>query len=71
MHAPLKITAHRKVNQAKWYCEETINKNIEKEVDCIIVDGPTGDINKYARHPVINFIANNLTNDGVVFVDDA
>jgi len=71
IHAPLKITEYGKQDESKWYCEETVNKNIEKKVDCIIVDGPTGDVNKYSRYPVINFIANNLTDNGVVFVDDA
>lgn len=71
IHAPLLPTNFGKKDEARWYSEEIVNSNVNDPVHCIIVDGPTGDINRFARYPVINFIVNHLSEDGVVFIDDA
>lgn len=71
VHAPLLPTNYGKVDQAKWYSEEVVNKSVDGPIDCVIVDGPTGDINRFARFPVVNFINQHLSDDGIVFIDDA
>lgn len=72
INAPLTPTNNGVLKVQHWYDEERLREMITQKgkADLVIIDGPPGDINDYARYPAVNFVAHNLTNDGLVIVDD-
>jgi precorrin-6B methylase 2 len=72
IHAALTKTKNGILPEQNWYDEQIIYNifnDIEK-ADLIIIDGPPGDVNDYARYPAVNFINNFLKEEGAIIVDD-
>jgi glycosyltransferase involved in cell wall biosynthesis len=54
----------------EWY---NIPKNSDlliKSYDLVIIDGPIGKNNKFARYGALNFIKNKLNESSIIFIDD-
>ena len=71
-HFPIGETEFSFMNEkVKWYKipRDHLINNL-KEIDLVIVDGPSGGICKYSRFGFIPFLMNKLSIDAIIFVDD-
>jgi predicted O-methyltransferase YrrM len=69
VHAPLKQTAiHNQI--WSWY-DTTALKELKRPIDMLIVDGPPRNIHELARYPALPVLIELLSEDAVVFLDDA
>lgn len=67
IHAPLqKLSIDGKYYD--WYAKEQIP---DSRIDMLIIDGPSGFIQKNSRYPAIPILLGNLTQHCMVFLDDA
>ncbi|MFC2085573.1 class I SAM-dependent methyltransferase [Bacteroidota bacterium] len=67
IHAPVqKIDINN--DSWSWY---SITKNMfPGKIDFLIVDGPSGDLQKMARYPALPFLKDRLSDDPIVILDD-
>jgi len=71
VHAPLSITANGINEGQRWYDEGVIDQILKNtKADMIIIDGPLGATNEFARYPAIGTVKKYLHDDGMVVVDD-
>ncbi|MGN6617276.1 MAG: class I SAM-dependent methyltransferase [Ilyomonas sp.] len=73
IHAPL-IKNDLAINETSWYDETSIISVLGLEkIDCVLVDGPSAwrEEVKYSRYPALPFIYQYLSENSVVFLDDA
>ena len=71
VHAPLSTTTNGINEGQRWYDEGIIhNKLKNQKIDMIIIDGPLGGLNKFARYPAISIVKKYLDKNGLVVVDD-
>ena len=71
VHAPLSITTNGINKGQRWYDEGVVNKTLKNhKLDMIIIDGPPGETNEFARYPAIGAVKKYLNEDGIVVVDD-
>ena len=66
IHAPLN-TEH---TVTPWYAEAAIPQDITN-IDLVIVDGPPSTIAHFARYPALPRLADRMSGDVIVIVDDA
>ncbi|RZJ70856.1 class I SAM-dependent methyltransferase [Flavobacterium sp.] len=74
VHAPaseIKLPISKK-NQTKWYNTDILSEVFAdvRNIDVIVVDGPTGAISPHARYSAIPFLKDKLAEDFSIFVDD-
>ena len=57
----------------KWYDAEVLKKEgvLNYNYDLVLVDGPPGAICKNSRYPALPFLINNLSDNAVIYLDDA
>ena len=67
IHAPLE---HRTAggDDYLWYRLDDLNAT---NIDMLVIDGPPGFLQKHSRYPAIPLLYDRLSDDCVVFVDDA
>ncbi|MDR1104049.1 MAG: glycosyltransferase [Endomicrobium sp.] len=53
-----------------WYDEKIVDTLDLKEIDLLIIDGPPGNTNPYARYPALPILYKNLSNKVQVWLDD-
>ncbi|MDR2645518.1 MAG: glycosyltransferase [Endomicrobium sp.] len=53
-----------------WYDEKVLDTLDLKEIDLLIIDGPPGNTNSYARYPALPVLYKNLSNKAQVWLDD-
>jgi predicted O-methyltransferase YrrM len=58
------------VNGEKWLWYDTSMIEGVGSIDMLIVDGPPGQIRKWARYPALPLLFDRLSNDAVVLLDD-
>lgn len=60
-------------NSKSWYNLTKVKKsigNLQKEIDLVIVDGPSTGFSEYARYPTIPIIKDYLSSNVTIFLDD-
>jgi predicted O-methyltransferase YrrM len=71
--AQLKIWTGEHLSSEKrvfWYDEKVIDTSNLKEIDLLIIDGPPGNTNPYARYPSLPILYKNLSNEAQVWLDN-
>ncbi len=69
LHAPLVDTLVEREN-FQWY-ETSALKQIVNRIDCLVIDGPPGFIQKQSRYPALPQLFSLLAEKAVIFLDDA
>ncbi|WP_114750064.1 hypothetical protein [Pleomorphovibrio marinus] len=59
-----------KNGDGKWFDIPNKSELLNKNYDLVIIDGPIGKKNKFARYGAINFLRNKLTKSSIIFIDD-
>ncbi|MDR3256689.1 MAG: glycosyltransferase [Endomicrobium sp.] len=54
-----------------WYDEKVIDTSDLKDIDLLIIDGPPGNTNPYARYPTLQILYKKLSNKAQVWLDDS
>lgn len=67
IYAPLK-SVNIKGSEMLWYDTKRLH-NIGK-IDVLIIDGPPGDIQHYARYPALPLLFDKLNNEAIIILDD-
>ena len=67
LHAPLRNQSVNG-NQYDWYAPEKVP---ERRIDMLIIDGPSGFIQKNSRYPALPLLFDNLAQYCVIYLDDA
>ncbi|UCE36862.1 MAG: class I SAM-dependent methyltransferase [Thermoplasmata archaeon] len=68
IYAPL-TNLTLKAKSWKWY-NTSFKKELEK-IDMLVIDGPSGDVQKMARYPALPVLYDTLSENAVIIVDDA
>ncbi len=67
IHAPLEeVTVDGK--EFRWYALDSVP---DKSIDMLVIDGPSGFIQKHSRYPAIPVLMDKLSDSCIVFLDDA
>lgn len=56
-----------------WYDYELTKKeifNLDNNIDCVIIDGPSTGTSKFARYPTFSVLYQKLSNSYIIFLDD-
>ncbi len=69
IHAPLRETVVAD-EVFQWYDITRISESVEK-IDLLVIDGPPGFIQRQSRYPALPLLSGHLTENTVVFLDDA
>jgi hypothetical protein len=56
--------------KANWYSKEILNERLPKEIDLMLVDGPTLSTGSHSRIHALPFVIENLSNNFSIFLDD-
>ncbi len=69
IHAPL-VDTRAGDDTFQWYQTDELKQQVSG-IDCLVIDGPPGFIQKQSRYPALPALFSLLAEDAVIFLDDA
>lgn len=72
IHAPIQASPFSYKGHDKWYDINALAESIKskKKFDLVLVDGPKGSLCPFSRYGFIPFLANRISNDPIIYIDD-